>query len=228
MIYSVSIDAAKPLLRLEKGYKRMLYTSIIAINQTGLQVQAAVREQVGRSFTVRKPEFIARQVKFLRAGYDIPQVGNRWEARVGIGIGKPLAGTPLLLPRFETGGERKGFKGGGVAIPVVGGARPAQAASVPSALFVQRLQLRRRTARGKRKPRPRAGQDMRQGLLGTFQLPAGIFQRLGDQVRALYLFKASVRLPARLEFYRTARRVIDTQFAKNMQRGINDSFARHG
>ncbi len=231
MIVQVDLNATRALLRLDKGYKRMLFASILAVNDTGRQVQAAERDQLTRAFTVRKRDFMMKQVKLFRAGFDIPNVGNRWEARVGIGIGRALAGSPLLLPQFETGGSRKGVKGGGVAIPVAGGARPSQTQSVPEQLFVRRLQLRRPAAGRSRKRKAGArGRPVRQGLLGTFQVPGvGILQRtVGKATRLLYAFKPTVRLPARLEFYRTAKRVIQTNFARNVQKYVNESFARHG
>ena len=232
MIFEVNLDATKALLRLDKGYKRMLYTAVAAVNDTARAVQAAERDQLTRAFTVRKREFLMKQVKLFRAGFDIPNVGNRWEARVGIGIGKPVGGSPLLLPAFETGAVRGGAKGGGVAIPVVGGARPAQAASVPEALFIQRLQLRRTTrGRPRKNAKPaKAGTPVRKGLLGTYQLPGvGIFQRtVGKVARLLYAFKPTRRLPARLAFYRTAKCVVEQQFARNVQKYVNEAFARHG
>ena len=230
MIFSVDLDAAKAIERIGRGHK-LPFLAVRAINDTGKDVQRVVQDSLPQRFTVRKGEFIRRQVKFFGASFNSATGVGKWEARVGIGIGKALGGSPLLLPRFETGGTRGGVKGGGVAVPLVGGARPAQAASVPEALFIQRLQLRR-PARGRprKNAKPRAGQAVRVGLLGTYQVPGvGIFQRtVGRVARLLYAFKPTVRLPARLEFYRTAKRVIDTNFARNVQKQVNDAFAKHG
>ena len=232
MILEVNLDATKALLRLDKGYKRMVFSTIAAVNETARQVQAAERDQLTRAFTVRKRDFLMKQVKLFRAGFDIPNIGNRWEARVGIGIGKAPTGSPLLLPAFETGAVRGGVKGGGTAIPVAGGARPSPTQSVPEALWIQRLQLRRTTrGRPRKNAKPaKAGTPVRVGLLGTYQLPGvGIFQRtVGKVARLLYAFKPTRRLPATLEFYRTAKRVVEQNFARNVQRQVNDSFARHG
>lgn len=230
MIFEVNLDAARAIERIGRGHK-LPFLAVRAINDTGRAVQAAERDRIRQAFTVRTP-FVERQVKFFAASFNSTTGAGRWEARVGIGIGKPPSGSPLLLPRFETGGTRGGVKGGGVAIPVVGGARPSKAASVPEALFIQRLQLRRTTrGRPRKNAKPaRAGTPVRVGLLGTYQLPGiGIFQRtVGKVARLLYAFKPTVRLPARLEFYRTARRVIEANFARNLQRQVNDTFARHG
>lgn len=233
MIYNVNVDAAKALLQLDKGSKRMVYGVVGAINATATAVQAGLRQRITQVTTVRKPLFIMRQVKLFKASFSTTTGRGNWQARVGIGLGKELQGSPLLLPKLETGGQRAGVKGPGVAIPVVGGARPTQAQSVPENLYVQRLQLRR-TQRGrpKKNPKPvKAGTIVRQGLLGTYQISkVGIFQRVTGALKgvALYIFKPIVRLPATLQAYRTAKQIIDRDFPRNMKAQINDAFARHG
>jgi hypothetical protein len=232
MIFTVDTRATEVLLRLDKGYKRMLFTTVHAINDTAKQVQQAEQQQVRRVFTVRKPGFLERQVKYFGASFNASTGVGKWEARVGVGIGRQLSGSPLLLPRFEHGGIRGGVKGGGVAVPVVGGARPGKAALVPDSLFIQRLQLRRTTrGRPRKNARPaKAGTIVRKGLLGTFQIPnVGILQRLGTGIATvLYAFKPTVRIPPTLQFYRTAERVLESNFARNVQARINEAFARHG
>jgi hypothetical protein len=218
------------VLRLDKGFKRLPFIAVKSINETGKAVQAAVRDNIKRTYSVRKPEFIDRQVKFFGASFSTSTGVGKWEARVGIGIGKQPSGSPLLLPRFETGGTRGGVKGGNVAMPAA--ARPSQASTIPESLFIQRLALRR-PARGrpKKNAKPiKAGTLVRKGLLGTYQISGvGIFQRtVGNVARALYLFKPQVRLPRTLRFYETARRVIRTVYPQAVQRLVNEAFARHG
>jgi hypothetical protein len=230
MIFEVNLDAAKAVLRLKNGFKRLPFVAVRAINDTGKQVQVAVQASLPSRFTVRKAEFIKRQVKYFGASFSTTTGVGKWEARVGIGIGKPLGGSPLLLPRFETGGTRGGVKGGNVAMPAA--ARPSQPSSIPESLFIQRLALRKLTrGRPKKNAKPvKAGTVVRKGLLGTYQISGvGIFQRTAGAVaRALYLFKPQVRLPATLQFYATAKRVIQTNFARNVQKYVNEAFARHG
>jgi hypothetical protein len=233
MIVSVNLAGAdKALARIGRGHK-LPFLIVTAINKTGEAVQKAEKEHVRAVLTIRKP-FIPEQVKLFRARFSTdPKRESRWEARVGIGIGARLTGSPLLLPRFETGGVRGGTKGGGVAIPVVGGARPSQEQLIPDPLFIKRLQLRR-IPRGRRRKgaAPSKGKAVRQGLLDTYMVPGvGIFQRKGQGFaasRLLYSFKPTVRLPKVLRFYAVARRVIKDVFAREVQRQVNDSFARHG
>jgi len=219
MILRVDIEAAKPLLLLRNGGKRMLYGVVNAINDTAKDIQRAEQARAQSVFTLRSQTraFLLRQVAIIKPLASVP--AGRFEARVSVGE-RPR----LLLPRFEAGGERRGFKGGRVAIPVVGGARPTQAATVPESLWVQRLQLRRHTARGRRRVRPGTKQDVRVGLEGTFQIAAGIFQRVGQAVRALYLFRPTVRLPAVLGFIATARATADRTFAAHLRKEIKDAF----
>ena len=227
MNVSVSLDAARALERIGRGHK-LPFLAVKAINDTGLAVQREVRAKIRSTYTVRKGDFIDRQVKFLGAKFSTSGV-SRWEASVSIGKSK-LTGSPLLLPQLETGGVRGGVKGGSVAVPVIGGARPSQPAGIPEALFIQRLALRRpQRGRPKKNAAPiKAGTLVRKGLMGTYQIAGvGIFQHVAGKVaRALYLFKPTIRLPRTLGFYVTARRVIRTVYPQAMQRLVNEAFAR--
>lgn len=218
----VSVNAAVPLLALRNGATRMAFAIVRAINQTAETTQIAVRGQVFREFTVRKPAFIVSQVKMFRAS-----VASRFEARVGIGIGKGLSGSPLLLPGFEEGAVRRPVKGRRVAVPAE--ARPSKTQSIPEQLYIQRLQLRPITrGRGRRRRAVSGGDVVRKGLQRTYQIPKlGIFQRIAARTtRLLYPFVAPFRLDRRLRFYITARGVIDRDFGGNLRREVLATFRR--
>ncbi|MEK7823985.1 MAG: hypothetical protein AAB290_02945 [Candidatus Eisenbacteria bacterium] len=221
MNIEVSIDAAKALLRLRRGANRMGYAAVTAINKTVLAVQAAERERAARVFTLRKSDFILRQVAIVRPFASV--AAGRFEARVSVGQ-KPR----LLLGQYETGFTRQPFKGKNVAVPVLGGARPTREAAVPAELRFTALQLRRPVT-GRRAPRKAGpGTPLRRGLLRTFMVPGAVLQRVGrGATRVLYVLARPFRVAPRLEFYRTARRVIARDFARNLKRQIDETFGRH-
>ena len=215
--FTVSVNAARVLLVLENGGKRAAFAIRDAVNRTGRTVQVEVREKVEHEFTTRSP-FLARQVKFISAKLSTGVI----EARVGIGIGQRLSGAPLLLPGFEEGATREPRKGALVAVPVE--ARPSKPQVIPEALWIQRLQLRFPRSR-RQTPGAVA---VRRGLQRTFQVPGlGILQRVGTGVtRLLYAFMRPFKLDRRLEFYKTAQRVVRRDYAANLRREIMRTF-RH-
>lgn len=224
MIYDVKVDAARPLLMLREGVVKMPRAIERSINETALEVQREVRGHVFNEFTIRK-DFLLKQVKLTpRASAS----AGRLEARVGIGIGEPVKGSPLLLPKFETGGTRQPVKGKRVAVPTA--ARPSKSQLIPESLWIQKLQLRRlRAVSRRRRASMNVRKSVRRGLQRTYEIPGlGIAQRVAKGVtRLLYAYVPPFRLQKRLRFYDTARRVVDRVFAPTLRRQVLASFARN-
>jgi hypothetical protein len=206
------VRSAEVLLLLRNGEKRMAYAVVNSLNDTAKLVQRAERQRVLGSLTVRRRDFIERQIAVIKPFASVAQA--RYQVRIAVGEKRRL-----LLSEFEAGGTREPFVGRNVAIPVTGSpARPSQAASVPESLFVKALQLRRRG--GKR------GRGPIVGLLETYIVPGvGIFQRQGERSVLLYAFKPSVRIPRRLSWVQTARVVVDAAFPLLLARRISETLA---
>jgi len=220
----VEIRSAGVLLWLKKGEKKLAYAVANALNGTAKSIQQAQRERLARGFMLRKRDFMLRQVAVIRGeggGSGFASVGaGRYAVRLQVG-----QKARLLLSEYESGGPRRAFKGKRVAIPVLGGARPTHAQSVPESLWVQRLALRR----ARRGSKSRGGKLPLQGLLGTYLVPGiGIFQRQDGQTRGrmLYVFKESVRLSPILRWVETCRRVASVEFGPRLQSAVRESF-RH-
>ena len=245
-VFEVSIDASRPLALLRNGGKRMAFAVVNALNDTAKAIQTGEREHVSATFRVRKPEFLLRQAAVIKAaegGSGFASVGaGRFEARISVGE-KPR----LFLSGFETGDERRPFKGKNVAVPLTGGpARPGFGSSVQEAFTFRNLNLRRTTARGQQKRKSKTTVRLRSHITATGKLQwkgaqrtflltqtrqapkGGVFQRVGpgrDDIRMVYSFKSPFRLDRRLRFLETGQRIADQVFQRNLLLQVEKTLA---
>lgn len=217
----VKVDTSNLILRLEKGQRRLAYTVANALNKTAKEIQAAERDRVSGSFTVRKPEFILREAAIIKPFASATQ----GRAFVEIAVGQK---SRLLLSTFEAGGDRPAFKGKNVAIPLTGeAARPSFQQPVEPALrfTALRFKLARRGSRG----RGVARSQVRRGELGTYLVPGvGVFQRHGGESHLIYSFQSDVKLKPRLDFISTAQRITAERFEENLQAETISTIAHAG
>ena len=237
----VNVDAANALLMLRNGEKRIRYAIVNATNRTAKGVQIKQRENAARTFTIRKTEFIRREV----AKIDFASVSKGiYEARVYVGQKRRL-----LLSEFEKGGTRRGFVGKNVAVPVLGGARPTKQSEIPAQFRFSQMRLK--AYRGNRKlTRKARGRHVRDygvfGEYGRLALPergnrvqwkgknrtylvpgVGVFQRTGPgQSRLLWHFQPSVRLLPQLRFIVTGTDVARSLFDRYLAQEVRNAFAR--
>lgn len=248
MIVTVDTDTAKAVLNLNSGFKRLPFIAVKAINNTALQVQTDVRAHIRGTFAIRK-DFVIRQVKYFGASFSTTGT-SRWEARVGIGIGKGLdKGGKFLLPSYETGGTHTPGPGR-KTVPVPIGARPSKPEPILPQFTFKGMNLK--AYRGLKKVRrPGRRRNLERGFGttgsplpdfkltgvqfkgqgGTFLVkePSGrmlIFQRTGGLVRLIWSLIPSVKLDNRLKFYETAKRTITKTFAPELARLVRDAFGR--
>ena len=217
--FSVQVSNAEALRVLRKSETRIAYAVANSLNTTIKSVQREQRLELRRRFTVRIP-FTERQIAIIDP-FASASKRIMW-TRIRVGQ-KPR----LLLAQFETGGERRPFKGSRVAVPIPGGARATKEASVTESLRFTRLRLRRKSAGAETKRRKGGGTGPIVGAQGTFRIPnVGVFQRRGGAPRLLYsLTKSTLRLPLRLRYLDTARRVTAREFPGVLQREINKTLA---
>ncbi|HEY3216230.1 MAG TPA: hypothetical protein VGK93_07020 [Candidatus Eisenbacteria bacterium] len=202
----VSTNSARVLLGLRKGQKRFSYALSNALNRTADAVQREERAQLERGFLVRK-EFVRRQVAVIK-----PRA-TPFRLNTTVAVGQRER---LLLPHYEEGGERTGFVGQNVAIPV--GARPSPRSSIPPRFWFQRLF-----------PSTTAGRS-RRGAIRSYIVPkVGVFQQQPGKLRStlLYLFRRTVRLPAKLRWLSLARTVVRREWAPNLRREVEETWRRN-
>lgn len=222
------------------GQKKLVFDVVQALRNTLLKAQEAVNLRVSQKFTIRQRAFLIGDGGARKGGQaaiikPFPNVG---QSRIygEIAVGHPKGGTgPLLIARFEDGGEREPFKGvGAAAVPVIGGpARPSFGQSVEKAFRFSQLNLREvsvgaREARlqGREAPHP-AGARVFHGRYRTFELsktvrqPHGaVFQRIGPgpaDLRLVYVFRSGEHLDRRLEFVSTVQQAIHRWFPEYLQ-----------
>jgi hypothetical protein len=224
---SVTVDTSQLLLKLRKGEKRLAFSTANAVNQTAIRIQAAHREAIQREFTVRKKDFILRQVAIIKPFANAKQ--NRPYAEISVGQ-RPR----LLLSVFEAGGEKEPVKGRRVAVPITGSpARPTFRQSVPREFQFTRLRFKksrpRGTTRSGRPRRQRSTGGVLYGEDGTYLLPkVGVFQRTDKGSELLYAFEESPELKARLNFVQRSRRVARRWFGEELQRQTIDALRHAG
>ena len=216
MKINVTFDNSEMLRRLPKGYKRLAYASVNAINKTLKRIQKKERERVDAEFTLRRRDFMLREAAKIKPFASVKQARAYGEVAVG-------EKKRLLLSTFEKGGVRRPVTPGAtyVAMPVIGGpARPMFSSKVPPELYMSRLKFAR-TKTGKR----RVGVTR----TGTYLVPeVGIFQRVGqEESRMVYFFmRSGARIAARLHFLRTARKITDRWFREEFQREVVKAITR--
>lgn len=214
MRIDVKIDNRELLRRLPKGYKRLAYASVNAINHTLKRIQKVMRDRVAEEFTIRRREFMMRQAAVIKPFASVKMTRAYGEIAVGQ---KPR----LLLSTYERGGPREPVTPGAefVAMPVIGSpARPTVTSKVPPELWTKRLKF----------DRTKAGKA-RLGVIrtGTYLVPdVGIFKRTGGESSTLiYYFTRGQRLAKRLGFVRTVKRLADRWFGEEFQREVIKAIA---
>lgn len=203
--------------------KKLAWGAVRAINATALHFQKLVRARVRQIFTVRT-DFVLREAAIIDPFANVGKARPFAEVRVG-------TKRRFLLPFFEEGAVKLSEKGKTVAVPLTGeAARPSWPTSVPQALWITRLKLRRQkpatAASLKRHGRQRGTVPIRVGLEGTHLTPrVGIFQRRGRESHLIYSFQAGPNLDARLGYYALAEGMAQTFFAEEMERQLVDAVA---
>lgn len=194
MQVNVKIDTLGLVQQTTKAQKNLVYSVVQGINATARRIQDAQRKNLEDHFTLRSntKAFMLRNVAIIKPFASVNQ--GRLYAEVAVG-----QRNKLLLGGYERGDERKPFKGHMIAQPVVGGpARPNFKDEVPQAFTFKGMALKAKN-----------GRAIRTGNNNTFSIRGvGVFQRTGkarDDVRLVYSFVESQRLPAKLRWKLTAQ-----------------------
>lgn len=223
--------------------KHAPYAASISINRTLEEGLSKTREEMQRSFIVRVPGFVLPPVQLPRVARATKK-NLTAQAALGYGdISQDSIGDrrERIFRKFQTGGmkvaEDPSFP---IAIPTKA-LRPSPTTLIPRAMYPTNLRLApRREASGATLPALRRGKvrtlggeaigkraRKEQGLMGiggTFVLygpdgrPIGIFQRTGSgvrDVRMIWAYARSIRIPARLPFFSIMERIIQDRLVVN-------------
>jgi len=171
---TVDIDATRPLGLLHNGGKRIAFALANALNETAKHVQQKEHAQVRREFTVRQHTyFFGTSARPGGAAGRITEFASakagRFRAQVQVHGGSQASARRLLLPMFETGGDRSPRPGAkSIAVPITGGAaRRSFRQKVDPGFTFAGMKLQAFSG-GKRLTKRRRGRTTGVGLTGEF------------------------------------------------------------
>jgi hypothetical protein len=226
--------------------KRLAYSTATAINRTMQEIQREERAELDRRFQIRKNAFMYRLIKiFVFAKVPrVPTPATFATVRVGGSTSFPVlipgrAGSDgslfgeigidttkarVLLPEFVEGGYKEPVLGKTVGVPVTGGpARPSFADPVTAAYQLSKLNLQHRVLKD---GSVQLVTDQDGGLFSLPQaqhssVPRGLFQKVGDVIKAVYLFVARPPLKKRYDFVAVAERVFNNTWDREFDRAYD-------
>ncbi len=222
--------------------KQLRFAASLALNRTGEEINAALRADVPKRFTIREPMLLRHL-----APRDLPR--HQRATRDNLVAVVQTAELSKILGPYETGEPHVRSRQRPVIVPTTS-LRPAKRVRISRTLYPANLGLQpKRDPSGKlyfalgrgslAKSLTPYKQGTRgwsiQGKLGTFALDptyhpgitagqAGVYQRLGGRVRKLWHYVDQVKRPASLEFHATSARLMDTRFGANFDGAIVFAF----
>lgn len=191
-------------------HKQVRYGLSLAVNETTDYAQVAIKAQVGRSFTLRRAEFVRNTVVRLKARGDFAT------KRVTTGIiriddrADSKGNTRDFLGKFVEGGVKRSRSGSNVAVPV---SAPRNASGIvtnanrPRQLMGKKNIERITTDRGK-------------DLIVKF---GGRGARA--RVTVLYALKPRVRIRAQFPMFTVADRAVSASWPVAVENGLTNAFA---
>jgi len=206
----VRVDSSMASRRLISLYRDQVpFATSLAINETAKKVQAAQRILLLERFRIRRP-WVLHGVKIVQ-----------W-AKKQFGLRKAvirIAESHDFLEKFEEGGTKTPRDGGRLAIPDE--VRRGKNDIVPRSQRPRAFNFKP-IGRGA-KAETFAG-DKRTFMIRTQWGTGGIFQRVGRRKNArlkeLFTFARQARIPAKLDFKKTANEVVRRVFAGEFRRAF--------
>lgn len=205
-MFNITVDV-DPLARfMQRTAGQVPFAMSRALNATVLEAQAEERAVLDREFTIRRQQFITRQIKIPKGGF-----ARKDRLRAVLEVDPRFD----LLQKFEAGGRKTPRRGSHLTVPAYGEALP-KSKVIPASLRPRALELAEGAAvqfsrTKKTKLTKQRGKERRagQGRFRTYLVPdVGIFQRKGrgksSYTVPLYIFDDEVPIPSTLHFYDTA------------------------
>lgn len=220
MKITANINVLGLIAQTAQAKKHLVFSVEQGINATALQIQEAERAELRARFTLRvggqKLDYLNKQAAIIKPFASV----KRGTMYAEIALGGKKKG--ILLGGYETGEERRPFKGKMVAQPVVGGpARPNFANPVAQQFTFQGMKLKATKAKGKN---AQPGDDLK-GKNRTFTIPGlGVFARIGSgrrDLKMVYHYAKHQKLPAKLGWMKTAQDVAAKFLDDNIRIAFN-------
>lgn len=212
---TIKVSAQNVLDKLSDAEQRQIpFAVATALNRTAEEIQTAVRDSIGQSFTIRSP-WVLRNVRIRNADRATKQQSS---ATIEI--------TPdSVLAKFERGGVKTARDGGSIATPQLATrnkrdiipqfARPkafrlANAGSPDDGLIAKGVakSFLVRAASGRQLLLQRVGRRSKFAGKGTGADP---------NLKLLWVMVKSTAIPAQLKFYETGARVAGQRFVTNLK-----------
>jgi hypothetical protein len=182
----VEVDTEEAMSFLRMLYSDQVpYAASLALNATGLQVQAAERREIGEAFTLRRRDWAMRNVKIGREDF-----ATKTKLRTIVRMEAPGdASRSDILSKFEQGGTKRPREGKSLAVP--GDVQRTGTGVIPRSKRPKAFNLRPAHAKGttvfRGKGRSRSGTTVLVGDKGVFAVlnadgTGAIYQRTGISV----------------------------------------------
>jgi len=206
MTASARSNAAEIRTLVAKTFRQLPYAASVALNRTALEIVEEQRRGMSERFTIRR-QWVLQGVRMDRGDF---ATKRRLRAVVRL---DPSRG---FLAQHEEGGTRTARRSS-LAIPAAVRRSPRQvirAADRPRAMgFGKAVDI----GGGRSVRRGTMGRYMVQDAAGRgFVLSRAQSRSGGGTATVLYRLQRQVRIPARLRFAETAKRVTDSRLAANM------------
>lgn len=192
MNIQITVDPTEALTYLQTLSRQLPFATSKALNVSANRAQQAIRANVQKHFTLRRPQFVLNTIKINSADR-----ATKTKLDVTIRVDPERD----FLAKFEAGGIKQAREGKSIAIPQ--DVRRNKADIIPKA------------------QRPRALLASRRGQKGrVFATPRAILEMVGRAAqrttRTLYLLKAQVRIPKRLGFEPAVVETVQRHWVKDM------------
>lgn len=209
----------------QRAHKQFPFAASFALNLTATDFQEAMRSGVVKRFTIRRSQL-------LKAAFPHVLPRDRRSTKTRLQVDLNLTGIGTIFSPFETG-ERKypspravGPLAPYVIVPTKA-LRPSKKSIVPASMYPSALGLTPfKDPTGVYRYAHGSKGNLRGGR-GTFALTpdmrirpsqAGVYQRIGSDVRMIWSLRPSVARPAILGFLGTAQTVMALRFKPNWDR----------
>lgn len=192
----VTVDSKAVLTALKDFQKQIPFAHSLAINNTAKDAQGGIQSGYESRFTLRRPAFVKQE------GAKITQFANKQKQEAIVRVSEKAG----FLLKFEDGETKTPKDGKAIAIPL--NVRRSKSDIIP---------------KSQRPPALYAGKAAAAGRV--FSKGGLLLQRIGRgaaaTLRVLYVWKPSVKVPALLQFTKTANEAVDKHWQRRALEAVD-------